>query len=385
MSDRLRVVHLNVLPDSERRPPEVLLEAWFTLVDVASAVARAGADVSVVQAAAQEDLVDRDGVHFHFVRARLPTRAHRALGLWATPLSRSVFGAVRARHPQAVHFHSLAFPRHVRALARTMPKVPVLVQDHGDGVARPLGRDLYRRGLSGIAGVAFTSADQATPFRAAGIIAEDVPAFVVPESSSRFTPGDQRAARDASGLTGEPCLLWIGHLNSNKDPLTILDALSEVASELPGVRLWCVFRNAPLLREVEARVGSDPRLAGRVHLLGARPRETIETLLRAADFFVLGSRREGSGFSVIEALACGTPPLVTDIPSFRQLTRGGSVGALFPVGDASALASAVLKAAAADRAARRRETRRHFDEHLSFEVLGRSLLAAYRSLAGVRT
>ena len=52
--------------------------------------------------------------------------------------------------------------------------------------------------------------------------------------------------------------------------------------------------------------------------------------MRAADLFVLGSHREGSGYSLIEALACGLPPIVTDIPSFRSLTGAGVVGALWP-------------------------------------------------------
>ena len=62
--------------------------------------------------------------------------------------------------------------------------------------------------------------------------------------------------------------------------------------------------------------------------------------MRAADVFVLGSHREGSGYSLIEALACGLPPVVTDIPSFRSLTAAGAVGALWPCGDARALGDA---------------------------------------------
>ena len=45
--------------------------------------------------------------------------------------------------------------------------------------------------------------------------------------------------------------------------------------------------------------------------------------MQAADLFVLGSHREGSGYSLIEALACGLPPVVTDIHAFRTLTGCG--------------------------------------------------------------
>ena len=40
----------------------------------------------------------------------------------------------------------------------------------------------------------------------------------------------------------------------------------------------------------------------------------------AADLFVVGSHHEGSGYSLMEACACGAMPVVTDIPTFRLLT-----------------------------------------------------------------
>ena len=46
----------------------------------------------------------------------------------------------------------------------------------------------------------------------------------------------------------------------------------------------------------------------------ADTRARVEELMRAADIFTLGSHREGSGYALTEALACGLPPVVTDIP-----------------------------------------------------------------------
>ncbi len=95
---------------------------------------------------------------------------------------------------------------------------------------------------------------------------------------------------------------------------------------LPELRLWCCFGAAPLLPAVEERIAADPRLRDRVQLLGRVPHLRIEQLMCAADIFVLGSHREGSGYSLIEALSCGLPPVVTDIPSFRALTGGARSG-----------------------------------------------------------
>jgi glycosyltransferase involved in cell wall biosynthesis len=183
--------------------------------------------------------------------------------------------------------------------------------------------------------------------------------------------------------TGDPLILWVGHLNENKDPLTVLDGVSRAARALPQLTLYCCFGTAPLLSAVRHRIAADPRLAGRVHLLGAVPHAHIELLMQAADMFVLGSRREGSGYALIEALACGLPPVVTDIPSFRVLTGGGTVGRLWPCGDADALGEAIRAVAAQTTSTGsgvRAGVRTHFDRELSFEALGSKLARAYEEI-----
>jgi glycosyltransferase involved in cell wall biosynthesis len=175
-------------------------------------------------------------------------------------------------------------------------------------------------------------------------------------------------------------VLWVGRLDANKDPLTILDAIEIAARDLPALRLWCCYHEQPLFAQVEARLAASPGLAARVELLGRVPHARIEQLCRAADFFLLGSHREGSGYALIEALACGTTPVVSDIPSFRALTGDGAIGALAPPGDAAALASALVAQAARPRAELRHAAIAHFERALSFDAIGARLCAIYREL-----
>jgi glycosyltransferase involved in cell wall biosynthesis len=97
--------------------------------------------------------------------------------------------------------------------------------------------------------------------------------------------------------------------------------------------------------------------------------------------FVLGSHREGSGYALLEALACGLTPVVSDIPAFRSLTGGGAVGALVPAGDADAFAAAIVRLAKQPRDAARCAVLAHFARHLSPDALGRRLLSAYEQVA----
>jgi glycosyltransferase involved in cell wall biosynthesis len=252
-----------------------------------------------------------------------------------------------------------------------------VAQDHGTKFPPGWRRWWYRWGFAPLAGVAFTARTQADAFVAAGILRPDLPVFEVMEISSPFSPGDRAAARSTTGLDGDPCLFWAGNLDVNKDPLTVLAAVSQVTSALPELRLHMCFQHAPLLEAVKARIAGDPALVGRVRLIGAIPYREIETYYRAADFLVQASHAEGSGGALIDALACGTTPLVTDIPSFRKITGDGACGALVPVGDAAALAAALREWCGRDRPTLRRQAHAHFERELSFDAIGRQLCAVY--------
>jgi glycosyltransferase involved in cell wall biosynthesis len=376
----LNAVQLSCFVDPLGRDPCRLLAAWPTLVNVATAVASTGVRLSVVQAASTDIDIEMDEVTFHFVREQKPASVFGRAALWAAPLTRRVFRRVLALRPDVVHFQGFSYPRHIHVLSNLLNSVPLLVQDHADPHPPWWRRALSRRGLSRIDGVAFTARDQAEPWLRMGIFPPDLPIFEVLESSSTFSPGDQQEARARTGLRGDPCLLWLGHLDENKDPLTILEALSRVVDRLSDPQLWCCYLSAPLLSQVRERVSTDPALSARVHLLGSRPHEDIESLLRAADFLVQGSHREESGYAVIEALACGTTPLVTDIPSYRRITGEAAVGALSPPGDAGTMARALVEYSRRERCQLRQRARAHFEATLSFDVVGRDLRAAYEKL-----
>jgi glycosyltransferase involved in cell wall biosynthesis len=372
----LRVVQVNCVIDGERRTPEALLAAWPTLSAVATATARAGAEVTVLQASRVPGEYRRDGVTYRFVTE---PRFRGGSGPGVMPWRLSA--AVRREAPDVVHFNGLDFPLHARAICDL--GVPVLMQDHA---SRPFGRisRLRRWGHEKVAAVAFTSCAQAEPFLRKGQVPPDIPVVAIPESSSDFTPGDRDEARRETGLFGSPALLWVGHLDANKDPLTILRAVRTLLPALPELQLWCAFAGTDLLPEIEKLLREDARLAAHVHLLGQVSRDRVQALCRASDFFVLGSRRESTGYALLEALACGVTPIVTDIPPFRALT-GDAGGALVPVGDADGFAAAILRLAPQSRMEARARVLDHFARNLAFDTVGARLVAAYAAIAGRAT
>ena len=369
----MHVMQINFFVDRERRAPKKLLEDWFTLGDVARAVASAGVRVTVVQASWSPVEITRDGVEYLFVA---PDSA-------GAPLTASTaFAALlRARAPDVFHVHGLGFGREVLGLRALAPNAPILLQDHADHPPRFWRRALWRRSVAAASGFTFCALPQALPFQRGGLLPIGAQIFAIPESSSAFVPGDRAAARAATGVHGEPAVLCVGHLDANKDPLTVLAGVGAAARKLPRLQLWCCYGSAPLLPVVKSRIDRDPSLRDRVHLLGSVPHAHVELLMRAADLFVLGSHRESTSFAAIEAIATGLTPVVVDIPSLRALTGNGAVGELWPCGDSSALAEALTAAARALGPETRARVRAHFDAELSSAALGQKLAAAYRELA----
>jgi glycosyltransferase involved in cell wall biosynthesis len=372
----MRVVHVNCARDPQRRTGTDLLDAWPTLVSVAAAVKDAGGDVHVVQSSARSGYCERAGVRCHFVAE--PWAGMRpAAGYAPWRIAR----AVKALQPDVIHVNGFGFPFHTRALCAL--GAPVLVQDHADNPNSRMGA-LRGWGMARVDGAAFTAAGMSLPFFSNRTFRPGMPVFSIPESSTHFQSGDGEQARAKTGIYGNPAVLSVGHLNENKDPITILRAIAQAAPQLPGLHLWLCYGNAPLHDSLNRIVVSDPALASRVHFLGAIPHEQMEWAFRAADFFISGSRREGSGYALLEALACGAIPVVTDIPSFRALTASGKVGALCHPGDAHGFANAFVSLANSDMDAARAKAIAYFNSELSFAALGRKLLAAYRELAELR-
>jgi len=367
----LNVAQISFFNDPAGRLPEELLIAWPSLVDVADAVCEAGGRVAVVQACAHAQHLVQKGVHYFFLPlGRVPSADwHASLGK-----------LLRVLAPDVCHVHGLDFHPEVLALAALAPRIPIVLQDHASRAPRLWRRPMWRRGMSVASGITFCSLEQARPFVDAALVDSKTELYAIPESTSRFSPGDQAQARRLTSITGDPAVLWVGHLDVNKDPLTVLRGIRDAARVLPDLQLYCCFGTAPLLGEVEKCIAQDPLLRERVHLLGRVPHERVEQLMRAADLFVLGSHREGSGFSLIEALACGLPPVVTDIPSFRSLTAAGTVGMLWPCGDSRALGTALVGSAARMGPDRRAAVRAHFERELSFAALGLKLCAMYQDL-----
>jgi glycosyltransferase involved in cell wall biosynthesis len=98
---------------------------------------------------------------------------------------------------------------------------------------------------------------------------------------------------------------------------------------------------ASILRQIFHQGGVDER----VHFPGQVSQTELPRFYRSADLYLSASHSDGTSISLLEALACGCPALVSDIPGNREWITPGVEGWLFPDSDENALAEAIVQAA----------------------------------------
>jgi glycosyltransferase involved in cell wall biosynthesis len=202
------------------------------------------------------------------------------------------------------------------------------------------------------------------------------------EAGTAMRMVDRDRARAAIGAGGEPLILWVGRLTTNKDPLTVLDGLERALPALPAARVVMVFGDDTLLPDVEQRIRASSLLQGRVALASRVPRDEMPNYYSAADVFISGSHYEGSGYALIEAMSAGLVPVVTDIPSFRVIA--GASGERWTPGDAAGFAAALTRVCASGLAAHKARVASQYDRVLRWDAIGRETVAAYRSLVDAK-
>ena len=186
-------------------------------------------------------------------------------------------------------------------------------------------------------------------------------------------------------MTGNPVFLWVGRLDHNKDPLTVLAGFEGLAKKYATASFYMVYSEDKLLREVMRGIEASTLLKNKVFLLGKLPHDDIEKYYSSTDYFVLGSHYEGSGYALSEALRCGCVPIITDIPSFRMMTNDGQLGALWQPGNITSFAEAAIFAMNKPLQTEANACIDFFTKKLSFDAIAETAMSHYKKLIESRS
>ncbi|MFI5664923.1 glycosyltransferase family 4 protein [Streptomyces sp. NPDC051684] len=240
--------------------------------------------------------------------------------------------------PDVIHAHSAKAGLVTRLVVRG--RVPTVFQPHAwsfeavDGISARLARTWERRGARWASRLLCVSGAEQRVGRSHGIEADwrlvpngvDLERFCPQGPSEREPPGRATAR-------GGPLVVCVGRLCRQKGQDVLLAAWPEVRRAVPGARL--------------VLVGDGPEAA---RLRAAAPAAVTFTgalddpvgWYRAADLVVLPSRWEGMALAPLEAMACGSPVLATDVGGAREsLPPHLAPRLLTPPDDPAALARAL--------------------------------------------
>jgi glycosyltransferase involved in cell wall biosynthesis len=175
---------------------------------------------------------------------------------------------------------------------------------------------------------------------------------------------DEVAAR--FGLTsGAPVVLAVGGIEERKNAVRLLQAFSSLRRQYPRARL-VMAGGASLLDHDEvglqwrAVLASEPALASAVTVTGPVDDLAMPALYRIADVLAMPSLREGFGLAALEALASGTPVVVSRIAPFTEYLGDDDVSFADPL-SVQSIADAI------ERALARRHAAPHVDSAALFD------------------
>ncbi len=205
------------------------------------------------------------------------------------------------------------------------------------------------------------------------------------QASSVFHPLEKNRARSALQIHGAPVFLWVGRLDANKDPVTVVKAFLKFGELQPAAKLYMIYQAEDLLQEIKVLL-QQSKAGKAIQLVGKIPHQQLQNWYSAADFIISGSHHEGSGIAICEAMSCGCVPLLTDIISFRKMTGTGPQGAagkcglLYEPGNEASLLKILSHAINLDLEEERKKVQEQFKKELSFEAVAKKIEAVIADL-----
>ena len=199
---------------------------------------------------------------------------------------------------------------------------------------------------------------------------------------SEFTyQPDKTVARRHLGLAeGKRVLFTTRRLEHRMGLENLITAMQDICREVPGTLLLVGGRGPlrPRLEELITETGLD----GAVKLLGLVPAKLLPYYYQAADLFVLPTRAlEGFGMVTLEAMACGTPVVGTPVGGTKEIVGGFDATLLFDDTTPEAMCRKIVSLLTGERdlAKLGASCRRHVEEHLTWEKMGRKYEAALKA------
>lgn len=163
-------------------------------------------------------------------------------------------------------------------------------------------------------------------YRQLSIIPQDIQAIYNSFDFTRFLPSKKESRKDVT---------MIGYMESVRDHKCLLNAWALLASNDD-----CVLNligegslKTELQNYIETNSISNVKFMGRI--------KDVSTILRSTKVYVLSTKEEGFGITLLEAMASGCRIVATDVPAVREVLSNGKYGKLVELGNSKILADQI--------------------------------------------
>lgn len=222
------------------------------------------------------------------------------------------------RDYDVVHAHShLYFSTNIAAIFARFNDTPLVVTNHGlvSQTAPLLVQKVF---MKTVAPLTFNSADRVLCYTQ--IDYERLRELGVTADISIIHNGiDCDTFRPKDGVKDTPQILFVGRLKENKGVCRLIDAFADIADDFPDVNLKIVG-TGPLKEQIISKI-KEERLEERIKLAGRIPNDEMPELYAESSTFVLPSLNEGLPRTVLEAMACETAVVTSDLPQLEPLVQ----------------------------------------------------------------
>ncbi|MEO6668591.1 MAG: glycosyltransferase family 4 protein [Ferruginibacter sp.] len=291
---------------------------------------------------------------------------------WYIPFKTHCY--IKTQRPDIVIVAGLIFPLQLMMLKFQLgKKVKIIAQHHNDKPYPGIKGFFQKCADRCINTYLFTCYDDATEWVNRKIISNKNKCREILEASTFLKRKQKTQSQQRTGMTGTHNFLWVGRLNIIKDPFTVLKAFETYSASNPAARLYMIYQSGDQLDKVNRIIEQTESLKQSVKLIGKIDHNELAYWYSAADFYISGSHREASSYALLEAIACGCIPIVTEIPSFKKMTSNGKVGYLYPVGNADALTTILRQVSTTNISEQSAAVENHFHENLSFKNIADDL------------
>jgi glycosyltransferase involved in cell wall biosynthesis len=244
------------------------------------------------------------------------------------------------QRPDLIHVHWAIPTGLIGLVAGLLLKIPLIVTIHGSdlrmAMAKPFLLELFLSVCKKARHITCVSEAQERELRGFGINKEKISVF------SMAVDEDFLNVRRGEGLRGFCTVLSNRNFLRIYNVSLLIRAIPLVLKEEPNTRFLLAgdgFERGRLEEEAE-RLKVNPS----IRFLGRIPHHEMPELLAKTDIYVSTSLHDGTSVSLLEAMACGAFPIVTDIPSNREWIADGENGFLIPTENEDALAKRIVEA-----------------------------------------